>query len=153
MRFSKMGQVESLEFQKRLNEALEFIHTHDFSNEEEGRHDVNENFYYLVQRYQTKEKADAAFETHKKYADIQYIVEGREAIGYCNIAQIEALATMDYNEEKDVRKYSDPKEYNVVILNGGEYAVFLPEDAHKPSYHPDGEEPSTIFKIVGKVKI
>ena len=61
--------------------GLELLRDTDFSQQEDGRHEVDgDDLFYLLQSYDTKEVNDAP-EAHKKYADIQFLISGREKIG------------------------------------------------------------------------
>ena len=47
----------------------------------EGRYKLDgENLFALVQTYETKDKDDAQMESHRKYADLQFMEEGEERI-------------------------------------------------------------------------
>lgn len=137
---------------RRLLEALEFLRHTDFSHMEEGRHTVNDWMFFLIQDYETKRAADAKFEAHRKYADIQYLVSGHEWMSCCDIASAEALAP--FSEEKDCGKYAASSSSVVEFpVEAGQFAIFLPQDCHKPSYHMDGEAPCSVKKVVVKVRI
>ena len=62
------------------SELLEVIEKIEFENTELGKYEVDEDFYYLVQKYESKDPAVARHEAHKKYVDIQYVVEGKVRI-------------------------------------------------------------------------
>ena len=138
-------------FLQRYRFACSFLQQNDFSALAPGRYEVNDFLYYLIQRYTAKPRAEAAFEAHRRYADIQYLVSGTEAIGFCPVADLTPLTPFD--TEKDFGKYADPAQYSEVILRGGEFGLFLPRDAHKPSYHPDGQPAAEVFKVVAKIRV
>lgn len=101
----------------------------------------------LVQDVTTKPAGSKLCEAHRKYLDIQYVVEGEEAVGW---APLETL-TLDgeFNTEKDIGRYAGPVDY-MRIREGYCYVVF-PEDAHMPGVHLDKER--TIKKLVFKLKV
>lgn len=101
----------------------------------------------LVQEGTTKPAEGRLLEAHRKYLDIQYIVKGKEFIGW---APVEAL-TLDgeFDETKDVGMYAGKCEY-IEIAEGYCYVVF-PEDAHKPGSHL--EVPNDYTKMVVKLKV
>jgi YhcH/YjgK/YiaL family protein len=103
----------------------------------------------MIQRYPTKDKADALFEAHKDYIDIQAIIDGEETIGY---ALTETLQDVVQPYKPDVTKYADPQIFTEVKLAKGMFAIFYPDDAHKPCYdYRDGK--SNVHKLVVKVKV
>lgn len=89
---------------------------------------------------------DAKFEAHNQNIDIQVCISGTEKIGWkprgaCQLPQ------GGFNTEKDVIFYGDaPDMY--FQLQGGQFAIFFPEDAHAPMI---GE--GLIKKMVVKVKL
>lgn len=86
-------------------------------------------------------------EAHRNYLDIQYVVKGKETMGW---APVDTL-TLDgeFNTEGDCGMYAGQCRY-VDIPEGCCYVVF-PEDAHKPARHL--QEPSDFVKVVVKLKV
>lgn len=135
---------------EKINNALQIIEALDFAAEDPGKHIVNDDFFYMIQEYDTKEPAEARFEAHKNYVDIQYIVEGTESIELAPAAALEIEQA--YNAESDVMFFKVPKQAAKVVLTAGSYAVIYPEDAHKPGVRV-GDKPCRVKKIVGKVHV
>ncbi len=86
-------------------------------------------------------------EAHRKYLDIQYIVKGKEVVGWADLASCQE--TVAFSEEKDIGMYSGPYEYFTV--NEGICYVAFPEDAHMPGRHLD--VPNDFVKVVVKLKV
>jgi YhcH/YjgK/YiaL family protein len=102
----------------------------------------------MIQRYPTRNKQDMLFEAHKDYIDIQAIIDGEETIGH---ALTETLKDVVEPYKPDVVKYSDPQMFTEVKLAKGMFAIFYPDDAHKPCYdYHDGK--SNVHKLVVKVR-
>ena len=101
----------------------------------------------LVQEGTTKPWKDAKLEAHRKFLDIQYILEGQEVVG---LAPTDTL-TPDgpFNEEKDKGMYVGHNQ-PTVIEAGWCYVVF-PEDAHAPGTHL--EQPNSFRKLVIKLEV
>ena len=95
----------------------------------------------------TTTKAPALAEAHRNYLDIQYVVKGKEVVGWADLADCKPEG--DFNETKDVGKYSGEFEY-FTVPEGICYVVF-PEDAHMPSCHLD--VPNDFVKVVVKLKV
>ena len=90
--------------------------------------------------------ADAKFEAHNNYIDIQVCPTGKEELGWKprnkTVSPKEA-----YNAEKDVTFFNDEMD-TYFELTAGQFAIFYPEDVHAPMI---GEGP--VKKLVVKVKI
>ena len=86
-------------------------------------------------------------EAHRKYMDIQYVVEGEEIMGWAPLEQLQLVG--EFNEEGDIGRYDGQWEF-IRIAAGNCYVVF-PEDGHLPSGHLD--TPCHVKKIVLKMKV
>ena len=95
----------------------------------------------------TTTKAPALAEAHREFLDIQYVVKGKEVVGWADLADCKPEG--EFNETKDVGKYSGEFEY-ITGPEGICYVVF-PEDAHMPSCHLD--VPNDFVKVVVKLKV
>ena len=135
--------------QEKISEALDFMKNVKFDEMELGRHDINEDFFLLIQKYNSKEASEMRFESHKNYVDIQYVVEGKESIG---IAAVSAMKVSEaYVPERDVEFYEEPEMAAEFVLTDGSYAILYPADAHKPGVRVGESVP--VKKMVGKVRI
>ena len=92
-------------------------------------------------------KAPDVAEAHRKYMDIQYIVKGKEVMGWADLADCQIVG--EFNEEKDIGKYEGNFEY--ITINEGICYVAFPEDAHMPGRHLD--VPNDFVKVVVKLKV
>ena len=135
--------------EERILEAIAFIEKINYADYEIGKHVVNEDFFFLVQEYVAKDPEVARFEAHKNYVDIQYIVEGQEGMEVAPLDTMEVLNP--YNPEKDVMHLVSKEGCCKMLITAGGYAVFYPQDAHKPCIRVG--EPVTVKKIVGKVRV
>jgi len=130
-----------------FKQAFEFITKTDFSQLEDGKHEINgSKLFAAISTINGKSKADAAMETHNKYIDIQMPLSGIETIGWKAGNQLKEVSK-PYNEEKDITFFQDqPTSYTTI--NPGEFAVYFPEDGHAPGI---GE--GVIRKVVIKVLV
>ena len=86
-------------------------------------------------------------EVHHNYLDIQYVVRGKEVMGW---APTETLTLEgEFNVEGDCGMFTGPCQY-MEIPEGMCYVVF-PEDGHKPGRHLD--VPNEFVKVVVKLKV
>ena len=105
---------------------------------------ANDNRFFVA--VGTTKEPDVA-EAHRKYLDIQYIVKGKEVVGWADLNQCQIVG--EFNEEKDIGMYEGPFEY--ITINEGICYVAFPEDAHMPGRHL--EVPNDFVKVVVKLKV
>jgi biofilm protein TabA len=133
----------------RWEKAFEFLATTDLANKEPGRYQLEgEQLFALVLDYTAKEEADTRFEAHKKYADIQYVIEGRERIGVAPLAS--AQTVVPYDEAQDIAFFRT-NESNYRPASPENFFVFFPDEAHRPGVRVSAGE--HVKKIVIKVKL
>jgi YhcH/YjgK/YiaL family protein len=102
-----------------------------------------------VQHYITSPAEQLKFETHERFFDIQFIVDGEEVIGCTSRDGLTIEAP--YDDKNDVTLYKTPPVKGEVYLKAGDYAVFAPEDVHQPRCA--ASEPVQVIKIVVKVPV
>lgn len=116
----------------------------------DGRYAIDgDNVYALVQSYTTVPAAEKSYESHRVYADIQYVAAGTEIIHYAPTAGLDPATS--YDAEKDFLLYRDPPTATPLHLAPGTFTVFYPHDAHKPGCLSG--ESAKIKKVVVKVRI
>jgi YhcH/YjgK/YiaL family protein len=116
----------------------------------DGRYNIKgPDLYALVQSYMTEAPENKKLESHRRYIDVQYIVSGKEVIGWLPTEGLKAMTP--YSEEKDVVYYHNSECMSHLVLTPGMFAVFYPHDAHRPGCFLD--KPEQVRKIVVKVKI
>lgn len=131
---------------RRLASALEFLRATDFSQTEPGRYELDgAELYYLVQVYTPKPVAAGAAEAHRRYIDIQYVLQGEEYIGYADLSQMQAG---EYLAEKDFLKVEGS--VDLVRVAAGSFMLLYPNDAHMPGLTTGA--PGVVRKVVVKVK-
>lgn len=132
-----------------LRKAIEFLRRPDIHNLADGRVDIDgQHVFALVQRYETVITDIPRFEYHRKYIDIQYIVSGKEVIGWVPAERM--AVTEAYDLDKDICFCTVPKgEITLVHLHTGQLAVFYPEDGHASKLAAG--KPSRVVKIVVKI--
>lgn len=104
----------------------------------------NGNRFFIAQQ---ATKAPDVAEAHRDYLDIQYIVKGKEVMGWAPLEN--CTLEGEFNVEKDIGKYSGDFSY-LTIPEGVCYVAF-PEDAHMPGRHLD--VPNDFTKVVVKLKV
>lgn len=133
---------------ERIQKALEYLKTTDFSNIEPGKYEIDgDNIYSVVSQYDTKPITAGKWEAHKKYADIQCVIEGKEKIGYSFSNKM--IVTQEYNESKDIMFLKG--EGNFLIVDPGYFTILFPSDIHMPGIAINISTP--VKKVVVKVKL
>jgi biofilm protein TabA len=147
--FANIKDAERYEnINMNFKKAFNFLKREDLNELLPGRYEIDsENVFALVQEYETKDLYNAKYEVHKKYIDIQYMLEGQEKVGYCNLDNLKV--STPYSIEKDFMLLDGEKE--LFLLNSKEFFVFFPEDAHMPGLV--NKEKLKVKKVVIKIKI
>jgi len=135
-----------------IQKALDFLRQTIGKDLPNGRIEIDgANVYALVQSYTTKpENASPRFEAHRKYIDFQYVVSGKELLGW---APLDKMAATDvYDPAKDVQHGTvSVDEAAFVPLTSGGMVVVYPWDAHAPGLAAG--QPAPVKKIVIKVAV
>ena len=105
-----------------------------------------DDIFYMVQRYVTDPDKTIS-EAHKKYIDIQFMVDGEEIIGVAPIS-CEKTET-EAKPQNDVWFYECKTEPLTLIKNS--FMVLYPNDLHCPGVAVDGAK--ACHKVVVKVKV
>ncbi len=131
----------------KFKRAFNYIHEIDASSIADGKYEIDGgNMYALVQQYNTKLKEQGFWEAHRRYIDLQYIVQGVEGMGYANINH---LQQGEYDSTKDfLPLYGDG---DLVTLRSGSFVLLMPEDAHMPGMAIGS--PAPVKKVVVKIAI
>lgn len=151
MFFGHISQVDKKQYPKAINIALDYLSKTDFDNLEVGRYSIKgDSIYVQVLDLETKEKSQILPEVHRRYIDVQYLHSGVERIGVspdlgdCQIAK-------DYDDERDILFYQKMENEVELIMRPGNFAVFFPEDIHRPACVD--ETSSKIRKVVVKIAL
>lgn len=129
-----------------FEKAFDFLESYLKNELEPGKYEIcGEDLFARVMEYDTRE--DGFYEVHNKYIDIQYIAEGSERICY---GEREDFTPLEYDAEGDFLFLEGGKKKLDFGLHQGEFVIFFPNDAHKPSLDVDGT--AKVKKVVLKVR-
>ena len=143
-------KVDNEEMARRVNEAVKYLAELDVSEEDAGKKVVvNDKFFYSILSYNTKPANECKLESHRKYIDIQIIVDGEESIEVVDISKLKVKEC--YDEEKDVIFWRNPNRMAKCTLRAGDYIVLYPENAHRGAVTI--KQTNRVLKIVGKVAL
>jgi len=148
MILDRLEHADAYPLGERFRLGFEYLRSGRAETDALGRHDLDgDNVYALVQEYETKPLERGKWEAHVKHADIQYVVTGRERMGFA------PLHTLTLREQRppaeDAALYDGDGTH--VPLTAGMFAVFLPQDGHMPGI-ADGE-PQKVRKVVVEVRL
>jgi len=109
------------------------------------------DLYAIVQSGQTMPAADKRFESHRRYIDIQLNLSGSEIMEWTPVDGLPVAD--DFRPDNDIRFHQPVADgATPLLVKPDEFAIFWPEDAHKPCCHPHGA-PQAFRKIVFKVAV
>ncbi len=113
-----------------MEKAFNFIEKSVSKDAAEKKYEIDDNMYAVIETSLPKKPEEQKLEAHKKYIDLQYIIQGQDVMGWQYLADCKKLF-LDYNETKDIEFYADDFKLKF-MLRQGEFAVFFPKDAHAP---------------------
>ena len=111
---------------------------------ESGRYELQADVFALVNRDPGRGREGARLEAHRKYIDIQLLVDGSEEIGWRPTSQCQRL-TDEYNEQRDIMFFGD-EPLAWITLPVGKFMIFFPDDAHAP-LASRGENVKAVIKV------
>lgn len=114
------------------------------------RLELSAGAFVMEQTYDAKPRSEGFFESHRKYIDLQLILEGDEVMEVVDISRIAARGP--YAPERDLALYQDVGDASRLRVTAGLAAIFFPPDVHMPSLQsPAG--PSLVRKAVVKIPV
>jgi biofilm protein TabA len=132
----------------RIRQAFDFLRQADLAALALGIHEIDGRALYAsVQTFSTHPLAEGAWEAHRRYADLHYVVEGAERIGY---APAGSLSPGAYDAENDFMLLSGEAGALAPVPSGA-FMLLWPEEAHMPGLAVD--EPAPLRKVVVKIAV
>jgi len=132
---------------ERISKSFEYIEVTDLKTMPAGKYLIDgENIFALVSEYKTKSESQGKLEAHRKYIDVQYVIEGEELMGYIPLGNQQILEP--YKEENDIVFFTGDKSF--IKVSEGMFAIFFPEDVHMPGISTG--KISDVKKLVIKVQ-
>jgi len=111
--------------------AFEFLRNADLAALVPGRHLIEgDTLFAIVEDCPGRTRAEARLECHRRYIDIQLVLEGTDEMGWKALGEChEPLA--DYSAERDIR-FNNDAPASWVATPAGAFCIFFPEDAPAP---------------------
>jgi YhcH/YjgK/YiaL family protein len=151
MIFSSIQAKDDIKkYPEAIQKALHYAMETDFSKLEDGRQEIDgDNMFANLFHLTSKPVEETHPEMHKKYIDVQFWLSGEEL---CGVAPYEGGAVLiEEHEDQDLYFYEKVANESFIYAKKGCYAVFYPNDAHRPGVCVDGKA-TTYRKVVVKVK-
>ena len=131
----------------RIKTAFDCLQKTDFSVLPAGKYEIDGlNLYAMLQQYDTKPKSQGVWEAHRRYIDLQAVLQGTEILGYANIARLTPGA---YDPAKDFLPLSGEGDF--LTFQSDSFVLLFPEDAHMPGIAAGLPQP--VKKIVVKIAV
>ena len=131
--------------------AFEFARTTDLLALAPGKHAIaGDELFVIAESSRGRSREDAKLECHRRYIDIQLVLEGNEEMGWKALADCHTPLD-EYSAEKDIRFFGDAVA-SWVAVPPGSFCIFFPEDAHAPLVAPAPRN-SPIRKVIFKVAV
>jgi len=127
--------------------AFQFLRSADLKALVPGKHDIDgEQLFAIVEACVGRTRAEAKLECHRRYIDIQLVLEGVDEMGWKPVGECVDPAT-DYDVARDIRFFNDaPSSW--IATPPGSFCLFFPDDAHAPLVSA-----GMIRKVVVKIAV
>ena len=118
----------------------------------DGRYSIlGEQLFVIVESGPTIAASLKRFESHRRYIDIQVNLKGPEIMEWMPRAALTIFE--EFKPDNDICFYQQPSDISTrLLVRPHEFAIFWPEDAHKPCCNP-GDAAVSYRKLVFKVAI
>lgn len=134
-----------------IQKAIQYAAQTDFDALEDGRQEIDgDKMFANLFHLDSKPREDIPLEGHKEYADVQFWLSGEE---WCGVALRTGGETcVEAHEDKDLYFFDGAQTESFLHARPGCYAVFFPEDLHRPGICVDGKA-IHYRKVVVKVRL
>lgn len=151
MFFGHINAINLQQYPRAIQVALRYLKDTNFDAITAGRHNIKGDLIYAqVLDLETQEKSLLLPEVHRDYLDVQYLHSGTERIGVA-IDLGNNIIAKEYDPIRDIQFYLDVQDESELVMQVGNFAVFFPEDVHRPGC--TNGMPSKIRKVVVKIAI
>ena len=134
-----------------LEEIAAYLKANDPLTVPDGEIEIRgRELFVRPQEYETRVPGEGKFETHRIYADLQFVARGVEVM---QTALPEDLAPLtDYDAMGDYQFFQANGKLSDITVPAGYFAVFFSGEAHRPCCHSGGK-PGRVKKLVFKIKL
>ena len=115
-----------------MDRAIDYLASADLSALPAGRYEIDgDKVFLMIQEPDFRAPADAQFEVHHRYADIQLALSEGEAISCLPVEQIAAWEPFD--AQKDIGFSNVDEKGTPLPMPAGTFMILFPQDAHMPN--------------------
>ena len=130
------------------DKAFAFMRDSDLVNRKPGKYTIDgTDVYATITEGPEKTFEQSAWESHRKYIDLQYVIKGKEKIGVAPVSG--ATVTQAYDDKADIAHYTSDGQF--YFGDPTIFFLFFPADAHRPNIHVGGYD--VVKKLVIKIKV
>lgn len=155
LKLNVQKSIDKVEFAKQYHanpavwdKAFAYFRDTNLDQLAPGKYPVDgDNVTAAVTENPTKEYDKTNWESHRKFIDMQYVVQGAEKIGVVSLDK--ATVVKPYDEKRDVANYS--AEGKLYEAKPGTIYIFFPQDVHRPNIKAEGFDKDK--KLVLKVRV
>jgi YhcH/YjgK/YiaL family protein len=130
MVFDAIGNINQyVKLHPLFPQTFEYIKNTDLTALKPGRHVILEDaLFVIIQHGSGQSRAEAKLECHRKFIDIQLVLDGVDEMGWRPLADCHEVLE-EYNLLRDVQFFKDSP-INWLITPANKFCIFFPEDAH-----------------------
>lgn len=147
--------TDNVEFAKQYHankaywdKAFAFMRDHNLAEMAPGKYVIDSaNVVATITEAPSKTFEKSAWESHRRFIDLQYVVKGEEKIGVSPISESKVIKP--YDERKDGANYEATGEYYIATPSA--FFLFFPNDVHRPNILVPGFD--TVKKLVIKIRV
>ncbi|EML2681610.1 MULTISPECIES: YhcH/YjgK/YiaL family protein [Klebsiella] len=148
----KAWPAQSMAYHPVIRQALAFLAEQDFQDFAPGKIDlIPDRLFCLLQEMDSVPFTEARPESHRQFIDIQYLISGHERMGVSRVESSLHTVVDDRTPQQDIMFWRVEEAETQVTLTPGMFAIFFPEDIHRPCCHPLGGGVSHLRKAVIKI--
>ncbi len=134
----------------RFEKAFQFMEKAVAENLPAGQYEIDgKDIYAFISEYETAVPKDRVFEVHQTYIDIQFMLQGIETMWAADIQK--GSLCKPYDPAIEAAFYECGENTCALVLQEGDFAVYFPNDLHKPSLAYNSPAPAK--KMVVKIKV
>lgn len=133
---------------ENFRKAFEYVKNADLKSLAPGKYEIDgEKSFLIIALDEPRKRPGDKLEAHRKYWDVQTVVEGEFGLKWKALDECENLIDA-YDAEKDAEFYSEEADFEIA-LKENTFALLAPEDAHFPQ-PPKAKIKKAILKIAVK---
>lgn len=133
---------------EKIKKAIDYARKNDLRSLEPGSYPIEgDEIFVNIGEYESSDESQKSYESHRKYLDLQLMLEGNEVIKFNSINKLQGSP---FDEENDYMLLKgEAKGY--LVMEEGDIAIFFPNDGHMPGII--NKKPSKVKKAVFKIKL